>query len=54
MMKIGIILAEYETHDDLNNFTFASAIFEECKSNPELSARVIAEMLLLQCNCEVE
>ena len=54
MMKIGIILNEDETMDDVNNFTFASMIFNQCSSLPELSARVIAEMLLLQCDSEVE
>lgn len=54
MVNIEIILDENETMDDVNNFTFASMIFKQCLSLPELSARVIAEMLLLQWNFEVE
>ena len=47
-MKVGFILNEMETPEDVNNFTLASAIFKECKIYPELNARVIAEMILLQ------
>lgn len=53
-MKVGFILNESETSDDINNFTLANAIFKECKIYPELNAKVIAEMLLLQYNKEHE
>lgn len=52
-MKIGIILHEDEKmNDDVNNFTLASAIFKECQTLPQLNARVVAEMILLQCHEE--
>lgn len=48
-MKIGFILSENETHEDVNNFTVANALYKECNNLPQLNARVVADMIIRQC-----
>ena len=49
-MEIDFMLSDGETNKDINNFTVAGAIYNECKNSQRLNARVIAEMILSQCN----
>lgn len=49
-MEIFFRLNENETNKDINNFTLAYSIYKECEKLPQLNARVIADMILRQCN----
>ena len=49
-MKLGMLLNEDEL---INNFTFAEAVFAECKrTDLDLDAETIAKMILLQVGLE--
>jgi hypothetical protein len=53
-MNIDFWFNDTESEDDLNNFTFANAIYNECKNRPELNAKVVAKMILLQSKQDSE